>query len=265
MINTLTQVQLVRSNMERSLKAVEADPTVERQTEYYRENIRNIKSIDDFLADDQIYNYAMTAMGLEDMIYAKAFMRKVLEEGVTESSSFANQLVDTRYKEFAETFNFENYGETTTSFTRTQEGIVEKYHRQALEVSEGEQNQGVRLALYFERKAPEITNAYEVLADAALAETVYTALGLPDAFAMGDIDKQAAYLEEQLDFEKISSDPDYLADFLTRFSALYDLSNGTQTTQSAALSVLGTTTSNGVVQMGESLLASIQNFRLGGF
>ena len=51
MINTLSQVQLVRTNMERSLKTVAADPMVERQTEYYRENIRNIKSIDEFLAD----------------------------------------------------------------------------------------------------------------------------------------------------------------------------------------------------------------------
>lgn len=262
MINTLTQVQLVRSNMERSLKSVEADPTVERQTEYYRENIRNIKSIDDFLADDRIYNYAMKAMGLEDMTYAKAFMRKVLEEGVSDTASFANKLVDTRYKEFAETFNFERYGSTTTSFSRTQDGIVDKYYRQTLEVREGEQNQGVRLALYFERKAPDISNAYDVLADPALAETVYTALGLPQAFAMGDIDKQAAYLEERLEFDQFS-DPAYLSDFLTRFSALYDLSNGTQTSQSAALTVMGN--SNGIVQMGESLLASIQKFRLGGF
>lgn len=262
MINTLTQVQLVRTNMERSLKVVEADPTVERQTEYYRENIRNIKSVDDFLADDRIFNYAMTAMGLEDMIYAKAFIRKVLEEGVTESDSFANQLVDTRYKAFAETFNFERYGTTTTSFSRTQEGIVDKFFRQTLEVREGEQNQGVRLALYFERKAADITNAYDVLADPALAQAAYTALGLPDEFAMSDIDKQAAYLEERLDFDKFG-DEDYLSDFLSRFSALYDLKNGYPSSTSPTLSLYSGTSS--IVQMSEDLLSSIQNFRLGGF
>lgn len=262
MINTLSQVQLVRTNMERSLKTVAADPMVERQTEYYRENIRDIKSIDEFLADDRIFNYAMTAMGLEDMIYAKAFIRKVLEEGTDERGAFANQLADTKYKNFAETFNFKRYGETTTSFARTQDAIVQKYHRQTLEVREGEQNQGVRLALYFERRAPDITNAYDVLADRALAEAVYTSLGLPQEFAMTDIDKQAAYLEERLDFSKFG-DADYLANFLNRFSALYDLSNGPSGNISPTLALYGN--GRGVIQMGEGLLASIQNFRLGGF
>ncbi|GAA0770922.1 DUF1217 domain-containing protein [Roseibium denhamense] len=263
MINTLTQVQIVRSNIERSLKVVESDPMIERQTEYYRANILNITSIDEFMADDRIFNYAMTAMGLEDMIYAKAFMRKVLEEGVSDQSSFANQLADGRYKEFGEVFNFEQFGKATTSFDRAQEGIVDKFHRQTLEVREGEQNQGVRLALYFERKAPGITNAYEVLADRALAETVYTSLGLSQSFAMSDIDKQATYLEENIDFEKLS-EPEYLSKFLDRFSALYDLKNGPQAAASPTLAVFSGSGS-GVVPMSDGLLTSIQSFRLGGF
>ncbi|TYC58666.1 DUF1217 domain-containing protein [Rhodobacterales bacterium] len=262
MINTLTQVQNIRTNLERSLKTVEADPTVERQTEYYREHIRDIKSIDDFLSNDRIYNYAMTAMGLEDMIYAKAFMRKVLTEGISKSDSFANQLVDTRYRDFATTFNFEQFGDTATTFTKTQEGIVDKFMRQTLEVREGQQNEGVRLALYFERKAPGITNAYEVLADRALAETVYTSLGLPPEFAMTDIDKQATYLDKHIDFSKIGEE-EYLGDFLNRFSALYDLENGPQMASSPTMLLYSN--NQGVVPMSDGLLASIQNFRLGGF
>ena len=36
-----------------------------------------MKSIDDFMKDTRLYNYAMKAFGLDDMAYAKAFMRKV--------------------------------------------------------------------------------------------------------------------------------------------------------------------------------------------
>lgn len=262
MINTITQVQLVRNNMDRSIQTVASDPMVERQTEYYRENISDIKSIDEFLSNDRIYRYAMTAMGLEDMIYAKAFMRKVLEEGISKSDSFANQLTDQRYQKFAETFNFASHGEATTAFRRTQEGIVDKFHRQTLEIRQGEQNNGVRLALYFERQASTIQNAYNILADRALAETVYTALGLPDSFAMTDIDKQAAYFDKHLDYEKLSSDPEHLAEFLDRFSALYDVKNGPQAVSSPTLAVFGA--GPGVVPFGEGLLSSIQNFRLGG-
>jgi hypothetical protein len=261
MINTLTQVQIVRNNMDRTLATIAADPAVERQTEYYRENIRNIKSVDDFLADDRIYRYAMTAMGLEDMIYAKAFMRKVLEEGIDGRNTFANQLADTKYKDFAETFNFARHGSAATVFGRAQEGIVQKFHRQTLEVRQGEKNEGVRLALYFERRAPGISNAFDILADRALAETVYTALGLPDSFAMADIDKQAAYFDEHIDFEKLK-DPEYLSEFLGRFSALYDLKNGPQAVASPTLAVFGN--GPGVVSFSEGLLSSIQSFKLGG-
>ncbi|MTH98263.1 DUF1217 domain-containing protein [Roseibium sp. RKSG952] len=262
MLSTLAQYQLVTNNIDRSLKIVGADPTVERQSEYYLENIENIKSIDEFLADDRVYSYAMKAMGLEDMIYAKAFMRKVLEEGVDISDSFANNLTDQRYKEFAEVFNFARNGEATTIFEKTRQPVVDNFMRQTLEESEGAQNEGVRLALYFERKAPEITNVYELLADRALAETVYTALGVPDEFAMSDIDKQAAFIEERVDVEQLT-DPDYLSRLLERFSALYDLKYGSPAASlTPSLMVAGS--AGGVIGIGENLLSSIQNLKLGG-
>ena len=40
------------------------------------------------------------------MAYAKAFMVKVLEEGISDPESFANKLTDKRYAEFARTYNF---------------------------------------------------------------------------------------------------------------------------------------------------------------
>ena len=112
-----------------------------------------MKSIDDFLADDRLFTYAMKAFGLGDMAYAKAFMRKVLEGGIDANESFANSLADKRYRDFAETFNFARYGEATTVFTRAGQGTVDNYVRQALEENAGAQNEGVRLALYFQRKA----------------------------------------------------------------------------------------------------------------
>ena len=52
------------------------------ETAYYLKHIGDVKSIDDFIKDTRLFNYAMKAFGLEDMAYAKAFMRKVLVEGV---------------------------------------------------------------------------------------------------------------------------------------------------------------------------------------
>lgn len=261
MISTLMQYQIVTSNMERSLNTLASDPVVERESAYYLENIVNVKSIDDFLEDDRLFKYAMKAGGLEDMDYAKAFMRKVLEEGIDEDDTFANKLADDKYATFAETFNFARYGEVTTTFDRTQQGVVDNYMRQTLEENEGNSNAGVRLALYFSRKASDIDSAYDILADKALAEVVYTALGLPDAFATADIDKQAAYIEDSLNLEDFK-DPEALQEFLARFSAMYDLTNQTATATSPALQVISS--ANTTVAMGEDVLTSIQNLKLGG-
>ncbi|PTW60182.1 uncharacterized protein DUF1217 [Breoghania corrubedonensis] len=261
MISTLLQYQIVTKNLDRSLTTVATDPVVKRQSAYYLENIGNVKSIDDFLEDDQLFDYAMKAFGLEDMDYAKAFMRKVLEEGTDKDDSFANQLADEKYATFAKTFNFARYGEATTSFDRTQQDVVDAYMRQTLEENEGSSNEGVRLALYFSRKASQIDSGMDLLADKAMAQVVYTALGLPDEFASADIDKQAAFIADRIDIEDFQ-DPEKTEKFLARFTAMYDMKNKTATATSPALQVI--TSANKTVAMDESLLASIQNLKLGG-
>lgn len=65
-----------------------------------------MKTVDEFLKNDRLYQYAMKAYGLEDMIYAEAFMKKVLESNPTDANSFANKLTDKRYRDFAAAFSF---------------------------------------------------------------------------------------------------------------------------------------------------------------
>src|SRR5690606_15550896 len=133
MITTYTSYSLITRDLQQSLARVAEKPDVARETEYYLANIGKIKSIDAFMEDSRLYNYALKAHGLEDMAYAKAFIRKVLTEGVSKDDAFANQLSDTRYKEFATSLNFAAYGEAATSFDRAQKDIVAQYNRHTLE------------------------------------------------------------------------------------------------------------------------------------
>ncbi|RLQ89590.1 DUF1217 domain-containing protein [Notoacmeibacter ruber] len=225
MLSTYAAYQLTTQNIDRSLGIVKNDPMVGRETEYYLENIGNIKSAEEFVNDGRIFQYAMKAFGLEDMNYAKAFMRKVLEEGTDDKTAFANRLADNRYIEFAETFNFARYGETATTFTRAQQGTVDLYMRQTLEENEGEKNEAVRLAMYFERKAPDLQSVTGILADSALSTVVRTILGMPEATATLNIDKQIEMLEGRIDIADFQ-DPDKLAGMIERFSAMWDMNNG---------------------------------------
>lgn len=261
MISTLFQYQLVTRDLNRTLERTAKEPQVERETEYYLKNIENIKTIDDFLKDTRIFKYAMKSFGLEDMDYAKAFMKKALEEGVDSRSTFANKLSDKRYAEFVKTFNFARYGDTATSFERAKQPVVDAYVRQTLEVNSGSQNEAIRLALYFERKAASITGPFDILADKALVKVVYTSLGMPESFAMANIDKQAAVLEQRLNFDEFK-DPAKLDTFLRRFATLWDFQNGTPATSSIATLIMAGPGSSAAI--GEGLLSQIQALRLGG-
>lgn len=255
---TYTSYKLITADLSKSLARVAEQPDVARETEYYLSKIGDVKTIDDFFADSRLYNYAMKAHGLEDMGYAKAFMRKVLTEGIDKDDAFANKLTDNRYKQLVESLNFAAHGAAATSFDRAQKGVADKYARQTLEQNAGEENAGVRLALYFSRMAPTISSGYEIIADEALAQVVRTALQLPDEFAATDVDRQAEVYEEAIDFKDFQS-PSKLTEFLDRFAALWETKNSTDGYD--PLAVFGSSSGYGI---SSDLLLSINSLKLGG-
>lgn len=222
MLTTTASFDLFTRDIDRTRARITAQPEVAREIEYYKETIGSIKSAEDLIANTRLFEFTMTAMGLGEMAYAKGFMAKVLKEGVDDESSFANSLSDSRYREYAEVFNFVAFESATTSFSRVQDGVVDKYIQQTLEEQAGQDNNGVRLAIYFERKAPEISNYFEILADPALAQVVRTALGLPQELVAADIDKQAEIIASRLDLDDLKS-PEKLSEFILRFTSLWDV------------------------------------------
>lgn len=268
-MSTLTDYRLITRDMPASLKRVSEEPVVSRETEYYLENISKVESIDDFLADDRLFSYAMKAHGLEEMTYGKGLMRKILEGGTEDEDALVNKFTDSRYKAFAEAFDFKTHEGNATIFTAAQQGTVDKYLQQTLEENAGEDNQGVRLALYFERKIPELMDelgedasdrsiAFSILGDDALGEVVRTALGIPAESAAGNIDRQADTILDKLDFENLNS-PEFLSTFLEDFAALWEVNNSSVDTSSAAL--LGQSAGYGI---SSDLMLSINNLKLGG-
>lgn len=261
MISTSLSYNLVARDIPKAIERVAQAPMTARDVAYFRENIGNIKSIDDFMKDDRIYRFALKAHGLEDMAYAKAFIRKALEEGIETDRTFANRLSDKRYSDLVETFNFVRYGETTTIFDRANAGTVERFLRQTLEEQEGANNEGVRLALYFERKIGTIDSGIQILGDPALRKVVLTALGIPTQASSSNIDRLAADIDRRVDFEALKEDPKALAKFMSRFTSLWEFSNPTAAAAAPNILIGGPLPAG----IGTDLLMSIQSIRRGGF
>jgi hypothetical protein len=255
----------IESNLTRSQSQVADEPTVKNATAYYMANIGKVTSISDFVNNYQLFSYAMTAYGLSNMTYAKGLMTKVLEGGVSNSSSLANTMSDPRFKAFATAFDFAGQGAAAVvKSAAATTGVTSQYVEQALETDVGQTNQGVQLAVYFQRKASSVTSAYGLLADSALLKVIQTAYGISSNASSESIDTQAATINNILNIKDLQ-DPTKVQKLVERFTAMWDASgNNASSSQSPAVSLLSgrNTASAG---FSTNLMLSIAQLPSGGF
>ncbi len=244
------------------LKSDQNQGTIE--TAYYREKTSSITTVDEFLQDQRLKNYIIKAYDLESGI-SNDTLRKILTSDRFDEDSFANKSKNAVYQAIAADFNFNSDG----TVARVDVGVAQDkeqvfttqdlYLHQTLEQNAGEENEGVRLALYFERKAASIDSAYDILADKALLEVFKTSFGLPQ-MSLLDIDVQAKLITDRLDLADLK-DTEKLRQFLTRFAGKWDMDNSSETQTDPAVTLL---TQQSQVSVGIDLLTSLQSLKLGG-
>jgi hypothetical protein len=262
MISTSTRYQLVTKDLAKTKALIEKEPATKREIDYYKANIKSIKTIDDFIKNDRIFKFAMKAYGLEEMSYAKGLFKKLLQEGVSNPLSMANKMSNPLYKEFAKAFDFKTKGSAATSAASATTEAVQKYVQLSLEKREGEQNQGVQLAMYFKRKASSVTTTMGLLADKALLKFVQTTFNIPQNASKADLDIQVRNLEKHINIKDLQ-DPKKVDKLIQRFNAMWDVTNPIAATISPVMTLFDQSS----VQQNFSvdLMMSIAKLRPGGF
>lgn len=258
MTSTYLNYKLISRDITKTMSEKASEKANSRERKYYSDHISEIKSVDDFIGNARIFNFAMQAFGLDDMAYAKGFMRKILA-GPPDANGMrlVDRIQDARFREFANAFDFQTHGANTTQRPEARQAPIDSYVRQKLESDAGQQDEGTRLALYFKRQAGTIKSAFGILADKALAEVVRTALGLPPEMAMSNLDAQAALINRKLDIASFQ-DPEKLDKFIKRFTIMWDQKNDTASTPT--LSLFGGSDSG----FDTGLLLKLQSIRLEG-
>ncbi len=212
-----------------------------KEVDYFGKTIPTITSLDDFLADKRLTDLVLKANGLDPKKYDKDTLKKIFTSDPDDKKSYLNTTADARFKEIVASFNFDKDG----NLTRAKMGAIQdkqaeastqqQYVQMTLETQEGEKNDGVRLALYFKRKAGDVTSLYNILGDKALYEVIQTAYSLPQQISAMDVTKQVDLLGRFVKLEDLQ-DPKKVDKLIKRFTAMYDIKNNTQ--QSPALQLL---------------------------
>ncbi|WP_024275522.1 MULTISPECIES: DUF1217 domain-containing protein [unclassified Hyphomicrobium] len=226
------------------------------ESNYYTSTIGSITNVDDFLKDQRLVNYALDAYNLKDANLTTTDLRKILTSDPTDPSSYINKPENAKYRALDVAFNFGTDGNTLSvpinqvqdrsQIVATKDGYVE----QTMETQAGDQSTGAQLALYFLKKAPTITSAYQILGDKALLQFTQTALGLSSYMSNADIDTQATMITKKLNLADLQ-DPKKLTKLIAQFSALYDINNSDVTSTSPVLQILqgSSGSSNGIISI----------------
>ncbi len=247
---------------------------MQRDEEYFRENIGKITSAEELVSDYRLLKVSLGAFGLDEDINNRYYIQRILSDGTTSDTALSSKLADKTYARLSAAFGF---GEGETSLNRMEgfaDAILTSYKDRQFESAVGDQDETMRLALNAKRELSDLASRaesssadtlwYSVMGSEPLREVFQTALGLPSGFASLDLDQQLATLREKtealLGDGEISqfSDAGQIEALVRRYMIRAEASSGTisfLTPGAGALTLLQAT--SGTASDGSSGLLSI--------
>ena len=250
---SLTGLNLVDRTRDKQLEMIRSSSQHARAIEHFKENIKNVETVDQLLDDQELYSFVMRAFDLEDQIFGKGMIRKVLESNIEESGALVNRLTDTRFRDMYQEMGFgkDGQGNINTILTSWQDRMVDRYVERQFINNAWDGNETVATALEFRKVAGDIENPLDILKDRTMTSFFQTVFGLPKQLSGLDIDKQIEIVDAKVDFEKLK-DPAEVEKMIRKYVAISDALNGTAASTNAAVQMLSMAANNS-----QSLIRSI--------
>jgi len=133
-----------------------ASPAMARLTQDFARDFAKLRSADDLVGNRQVLSVVLGAYGLQADIDNRAFIKKVITDGIDTPQALANRLADKRYLAMAREMAHLAPGGGSTPMPDQAPALLARFQAMSFEVAVGNSNDSMRLALAFERKLPEI-------------------------------------------------------------------------------------------------------------
>lgn len=177
-----------------------------RAIESFYKSVGSLSTPKELVADFPSYSFIMRAFDLEDQIFGKAMIRKILESDANKQSSLLNRLTDVRFKDLYDAIGPITDAEGNTSFflgPDFTDQIVEKYLERIFINRQMEQNEQVGVVLDMREKFSSIENWFDVLKEPKVGQFFRTALGVPNEIVRLSVEKQKAIFEKKFNISNI--------------------------------------------------------------
>ncbi len=238
-VSTHLGLRIADATREARVTAIRDSAEHSRAIATFRERIADVRNVSDLMADRDLYVFVMKAFDLENQIFGKAMIRKVLESDPTKPDALVRRLTDPRFLELHKGLGFgpDGKGNVSVSDKSWQDDIVARYVERQFINGQAAQSESVANVLEFRQKAPRVNTWFDVLKDPVMAQFMRTALGLPDESVRLDIDRQAALLGTKFDLEKLQ-DPQERKRLERLYTIITDARDTSRVAQNAAVQIM---------------------------
>ncbi|HVY16496.1 MAG TPA: DUF1217 domain-containing protein [Rhodopila sp.] len=218
------------------IKTVEQQADVKTAMAAFTKAVGSATNLTQALNDPAVLNVLLTANGMADQIGNTALATKVLMSNLSDPSSLANVLTDTRWQMLAQTYNFSTNGLAVLKNPSTIAAITQGYAQINWEKQQDAATPGISDALTFIQQAGSITSVDQVLGNSTVRTVVTTALGVPEQIAFQSINAQEQAVGTRLDVKDFK-DPSFVQSFAERFLVMNNL-NSNSSSGSASIDTL---------------------------
>ncbi|MCG8493878.1 MAG: DUF1217 domain-containing protein [Sneathiellales bacterium] len=222
--SSLLWYKLAVDQEEAHMKVFEAQPTTARDIETFKEEIVNVKSVDDLMKNRTLLQVTLSAFQLESEIDKYAFVEKMLSEDPEDDDSLVNQTLEPRWTKLSQAMYGLNEDPDFFLNEANVNAILDGYKTNEFEKFEGQNAEGIREALYFSRAAGGVEEISQILADKTLMHVVRVGLGLPESFQSLEYEQQKTRLEKAVDVEDFN-DPAKVEKMIERFLIMTEINN----------------------------------------
>lgn len=236
---------LLKSNLATQKAVFSSNTVTKSDSDHFTTKFSELRSAEEIVSDRRVLRVVLGAYGLGADIDSQYFIKRILEEGVTDRLSLANKLSDRRYRALAADFDFTKSPPSHLTNAGTMQKVLGAFQDQSFETAIGETDNDIRMALSFKRSLADIaetsgTNTsawYQILGTPPVRQVLETALGLPEEFGSLDIDDQHKRIIAKAEGAFSTSDASELAsetvaeEIIQRFLVRQQVSSNVQTSR----------------------------------
>ena len=204
---------LLSRTLDTQLETYADSPLQQRDTDYFLNNIADVTTAEQLVDDRRLLRVALGAYGLQDDLNNRFFIKEILSQGTSNPDALANKLADERYARFSKAFGFADVFGPNTASAQFARDVVDLFNRSSFEVSVGDQDETMRLALNATRELERMarddgtndTKWFLVMGTPPLRQVFETALNLPSGFGKLDLDRQLETFKDKA-LQRLGSD-----------------------------------------------------------